>query len=216
VRVSVLQTLVTCHYDSVLSYKTVEPETPAFVSAPPSRKKSSFSPPHNNLQDDIKAQIRQKQLPLIIGMKLNLDFYREGQMRFLAQDWEQLETFRTMMEQHVRRPFRSICGVHPLISLQGWLFKEGGGTSLFGSKSWKKRHFRLKEKVLSWYEDDKVEDPLNQLEGEVEEIVQVHHDEGIFCLEIKTAGRKLFIRSKLSRPQQLLLRLMFPDHGRCS
>lgn len=43
----------------------------------------------------------------------------------------------------------------PPVGLEGYLSKQGGGTSAFGRKNWKVRYFVLKNGVLSYYENKK-------------------------------------------------------------
>ena len=88
--------------------------------------------------------------PPMIALTPRLDNDREPAMRFLAPNKEFLETYMAILNAGCARAERAACAAE--VSIEGWLEKEGGGTSLFGSTDWKLRYFRIAGEVFSYAE----------------------------------------------------------------
>ena len=85
----------------------------------------------------------------MLGLTLLLDGDRRAELRFRAPDKDFLDTWMSVLESRtIAAQKRGMNG-----TMEGWLEKEGGGTTpFFGSKDWKRRFFRLEEGVLSYSE----------------------------------------------------------------
>ena len=86
----------------------------------------------------------------MLRLTLRLDGDRQVALHFLVPDKEFLETYIGVMGACCERAERA--ALEPAIVQEGWLEKEGGGTSLFGNKDWKPRYFRLARHLFSYSE----------------------------------------------------------------